>query len=78
MADPRVKAVGFTGSRGGGLALCRLAQSRPEPIPVFAEMSSTNPVFLLPAALQARGEALAQGFVGSLTLGAGSSAPIPA
>lgn len=71
VADPRVKAVGFTGSRGGGLALCRLAQSRPEPIPVFAEMSSTNPVFLLPAALQARGEALAQGFVGSLTLGAG-------
>ncbi|WP_225548279.1 aldehyde dehydrogenase (NADP(+)) [Chromobacterium violaceum] len=71
VADPRVKAVGFTGSRGGGLALCRLAQSRPEPIPVFAEMSSTNPVFLLPAALRARGEALAQGFVGSLTLGAG-------
>ncbi|WP_239161192.1 aldehyde dehydrogenase (NADP(+)) [Chromobacterium violaceum] len=71
VADPRVKAVGFTGSRGGGLALCRLAQSRPEPIPVFAEMSSTNPVFLLPSALWARGEALAQGFVGSLTLGAG-------
>ncbi|MEO4026555.1 aldehyde dehydrogenase (NADP(+)) [Chromobacterium vaccinii] len=71
VADPRIKAVGFTGSRGGGLALCRLAQSRPEPIPVFAEMSSTNPVFLLPAALRARGEALAQGFVGSLTLGAG-------
>ena len=71
VADPRVKAVGFTGSRGGGLALCRLAQSRPEPIPVYAEMSSTNPVFLLPAALRARGEALAQGFVGSLTLGAG-------
>ncbi len=71
VADPRVKAVGFTGSRGGGLALCRLAQSRPEPIPVYAEMSSTNPVFLLPAALRARGAALAQGFVASLTLGAG-------
>ncbi|WP_234004352.1 aldehyde dehydrogenase (NADP(+)) [Chromobacterium vaccinii] len=71
VADPRVKAVGFTGSRSGGLALCQLAQSRPEPIPVYAEMSSTNPIFLLPAALQARGEALAQGFVGSLTLGAG-------
>ena len=71
VADPRVKAVGFTGSRGGGLALCRLAQSRPEPIPVYAEMSSTNPVFLLPAALRVRGAALAQGFVASLTLGAG-------
>lgn len=71
VADPRVKAVGFTGSRGGGLALCRIAASRPEPIPVFAEMSSINPVFLLPAALDARAEALATGFVGSLTMGAG-------
>lgn len=71
VADPRVKAVGFTGSRGGGLALCRIAANRPEPIPVFAEMSSINPVFLLPAALEARAEALATGFVGSLTMGAG-------
>lgn len=69
--DARIKAVGFTGSRAGGLALCQSAQQRAEPIPVYAEMSSTNPVFLLPAALQARGDALAQGFVGSLTLGAG-------
>ncbi|KJV25275.1 2,5-dioxovalerate dehydrogenase [Aquitalea magnusonii] len=69
--DARIKAVGFTGSRAGGLALCQTAQQRAEPIPVYAEMSSTNPVFLLPAALQARGDALAQGFVGSLTLGAG-------
>ncbi len=71
VADPRIKAVGFTGSRGGGLALCRIAANRPEPIPVFAEMSSINPVFLLPAALEARAEALATGFVGSLTMGAG-------
>ncbi|RMC91954.1 aldehyde dehydrogenase (NADP(+)) [Aquitalea palustris] len=71
VGDPRIKAVGFTGSRAGGLALCRAAQNRPEPIPVYAEMSSTNPVFLLPAALQARSDVLAQGFVGSLTLGAG-------
>lgn len=71
VADPRIKAVGFTGSRAGGLALCQTAQQRAEPIPVYAEMSSTNPVFLLPAALQARGDALAQGFVGSLTQGAG-------
>ncbi|MFC5699583.1 aldehyde dehydrogenase (NADP(+)) [Pseudomonas sp. GCM10022186] len=71
VSDPRIKAVGFTGSRSGGLALCRAAQARPEPIPVYAEMSSINPVFLFPAALQARGEALAQGFVASLTQGAG-------
>jgi NADP-dependent aldehyde dehydrogenase len=71
VADPRIKAVGFTGSRAGGLALCRIAAGRPEPIPVFAEMSSINPVFLLPAALEARAEALAAGFVGSLTMGAG-------
>jgi NADP-dependent aldehyde dehydrogenase len=71
VADPRIMAVGFTGSRAGGLALCRIAAARPVPIPVYAEMSSINPVFLLPAALAARAEALAAGFVGSLTLGAG-------
>lgn len=71
VADPRIKAVGFTGSRGGGLALMRIAAARPEPIPVYAEMSSINPVLLLPAALEARGEALATAFVQSLTMGAG-------
>jgi NADP-dependent aldehyde dehydrogenase len=71
VADPRIMAVGFTGSRAGGLALTRIAAARPVPIPVYAEMSSINPVFLLPAALAARAEALAAGFVGSLTLGAG-------
>ncbi|WP_348749676.1 aldehyde dehydrogenase (NADP(+)) [Pseudomonas rhodesiae] len=71
VSDPRIKAVGFTGSRSGGMALCRAAQARPEPIPVYAEMSSINPVYLFPAALAARGEALAQGFVASLTQGAG-------
>ncbi|MGJ7516767.1 aldehyde dehydrogenase (NADP(+)) [Pseudomonas baetica] len=71
VCDPRIKAVGFTGSRSGGIALCKAAQGRPEPIPVYAEMSSINPVLLFPAALQARGEALAQGFVASLTQGAG-------
>ena len=69
--DPRVKAVGFTGSRAGGMALVRIAAERPEPIPVFAEMSSVNPVVLMPAALAARAEALGVAFVGSLTLGAG-------
>lgn len=71
VADPRIGAVGFTGSRGGGLALMDIAARRPEPIPVYAEMSSINPVLLFPAALQARGAALAAGFVQSLTLGAG-------
>jgi NADP-dependent aldehyde dehydrogenase len=68
---PHIKAVGFTGSRAGGTALMRTAASRPEPIPVYAEMSSINPVFLMPNALAARAEDIAQKFVGSLTLGAG-------
>jgi NADP-dependent aldehyde dehydrogenase len=71
VADPRIKAVGFTGSRAGGLALVRIAAARPEPIPVYAEMSSINPVILMPAALAARGAALASAFVQSLTMGAG-------
>jgi len=71
VADPRIKAVGFTGSRAGGLALMRIAADRAEPIPVYAEMSAVNPVVLLPAALSARAEALGKAFVQSLTLGAG-------
>lgn len=71
VADPRIKAVGFTGSRGGGEALMRIASARPEPIPVYAEMSAVNPVILMPHALQARGGELATGFVASLTQGAG-------
>jgi 2,5-dioxopentanoate dehydrogenase len=70
-ADPRIKAVGFTGSRAGGLALMKAAAARPEPIPVYAEMSSINPVFLLPGALAARADAIGRAFVGSVTLGAG-------
>ena len=71
VADPRIKAVGFTGSRGGGLALQKIANERREPIPVYAEMSSINPVFVLPHALRARGQAIARAFVASLTMGAG-------
>ncbi|WP_211474397.1 aldehyde dehydrogenase (NADP(+)) [Collimonas humicola] len=66
-----IQAVGFTGSRQGGLALMQVAAARPQPIPVYAEMSSINPVYLLPAALAARGEAIAKGFADSVTLGAG-------
>ena len=69
--DPRIAAVGFTGSRAGGTALMRAAAGRPAPIPVYAEMSSINPVFLLPAALAARAESIGKAFVGSLTMGAG-------
>jgi NADP-dependent aldehyde dehydrogenase len=71
VADARIKAAGFTGSRRAGLALLGVAQSRPEPIPVYAEMSSINPVLLLPAALKARGSAIAPDFVAALTQGAG-------
>lgn len=71
VADPHIKAVGFTGSRGGGMALVQIAAARPEPIPVYAEMSSVNPVILFPAALSARADTLAESFVLSLTQGAG-------
>lgn len=70
VAHPSIKAVGFTGSRAGGIALMQIAQARPEPVPVYAEMSSINPVILFNGALQAPAS-LAQGFVGSLTQGAG-------
>jgi alpha-ketoglutaric semialdehyde dehydrogenase len=69
--NPLVKAVGFTGSRRGGRALLDLAASRPEPIPVYAEMSSINPVFILPEILQEKPEDLASGLHGSVTLGVG-------
>ncbi len=68
---PKVKAVGFTGSIRGGRALYDLAAKREEPIPVFAEMGSVNPVVFLPEALKARGEALAKTYAGSVTLGTG-------
>jgi 2,5-dioxopentanoate dehydrogenase len=71
VTHPAIRAVAFTGSRAGGLALAQLAAGRPEPIPVYAEMSSINPVVLLPHALRARAEAIGAGFVQSLTLGAG-------
>jgi len=71
VADPRIAAVGFTGSRAGGLALLAIAQARPVPIPVYAEMSSVNPVFLLPDRLAEAAGEVAAGFVASLTASAG-------
>ncbi|MBL9060923.1 aldehyde dehydrogenase (NADP(+)) [Tabrizicola sp.] len=68
---PLIKAVGFTGSLAGGRALFNLCAARSEPIPFFGELGSVNPMFLLPAALAARGEAIAKGWAGSLTQGAG-------
>lgn len=68
---PKVKAVGFTGSIRGGRALYDLAAKRPEPIPVFAEMGSVNPVVVLPKALENRAAALAKTYAQSITLGTG-------
>lgn len=71
VADPRVKAVGFTGSRNAGTAFMRIAASRPEPIPVYAEMSSINPVVIFRKALATRGPLIAKELIAALTLGAG-------
>ncbi|WP_418637716.1 aldehyde dehydrogenase (NADP(+)) [Winogradskyella sp.] len=71
VAHPKVKAVGFTGSIRGGRALYDLAAKRPEPIPVFAEMGSVNPVVLLPKALENRAAAIAKTYAQSITLGTG-------
>lgn len=68
---PLIHAIGFTGSFRGGKALFDLANQRPTPIPVYAEMGSTNPVFILPNAMKERGEAIANGLAGSVTLGVG-------
>lgn len=66
-----IKAVGFTGSLGGGRALFDLCARRPEPIPFFGELGSINPMFILPAAAKARGADIGTGWAGSLTMGAG-------
>jgi NADP-dependent aldehyde dehydrogenase len=66
-----IQAVGFTGSLKGGRALCDMAAARPQPIPVFAEMSSINPVIVLPQALQARAESIARELTASVVQGCG-------
>ncbi len=68
---PLINAVGFTGSLGGGRALFDLCAARSNPIPFFGELGSVNPMFLLPNSLNARGESIAAGWAGSLTMGAG-------
>ncbi|MCB9266017.1 MAG: aldehyde dehydrogenase family protein [Lewinellaceae bacterium] len=74
---PSIKAVGFTGSFKGGKALFDLANRRPEPIPVFAEMGSVNPVFFLPGALKERKNELAEQFSASVSLGVGQFCTCP-
>ncbi len=68
---PLIKAVGFTGSLGGGRALFDLCAQRPEPIPFFGELGSVNPMFVFPEATKARGVSLGEGWAASLTMGAG-------
>lgn len=71
VTHPDVQAVAFTGSKTGGRALMDLVAARPSPIPCFTEMSSINPVFLLPGAIADGAQARARGLHGSFTLGAG-------
>jgi NADP-dependent aldehyde dehydrogenase len=68
---PAIQAVGFTGSLNGGNALCKMAAERAQPIPVFAEMSSINPVVILPQALAERGETIAKELAASVVMGCG-------
>lgn len=68
---PLIRAVGFTGSLGGGRALFDLCAARPDPIPFFGELGSVNPMFLLPEAIKVRGTEIGAAWAGSLTMGAG-------
>lgn len=68
---PAVKAIAFTGSSSGGQALMRLAADRPEPVPCYAEMGSTNPLFILPGAMRERSAQLAKDVQTSFTMGSG-------
>ncbi len=71
VSHPEIRAAAFTGSLAGGRALFDLASARPQPIPFYAEMGSVNPVFLLPGALRAQADRIAQGFANALTAGVG-------
>ena len=71
VTHPMIQAVGFTGSLMGGRALFDLCAQRAQPIPFFGELGSVNPMFLLPHAVAARGEAIGKGWAASLTMGAG-------
>lgn len=74
---PCVRAVGFTGSLGGGTAIEKMGRDRESPIPVFSEMGSTNPVFVLPSAVESKGAAIAERLVGSATVACGQMCTCP-
>lgn len=69
--NPAIRAVGFTGSLGGGRALFDVASSRPDPIPFYGELGSLNPLVVTPAAAAERAAEIASGYVGSVTMGVG-------
>lgn len=71
VGHPGIKAVGFTGSIKGGTALCQLAANREEPIPIYAEMGSVNPVVALPSAVKDKADHWAEQYAGSITAGTG-------
>ncbi|MEL0457368.1 aldehyde dehydrogenase (NADP(+)) [Flavobacteriaceae bacterium SZ-1-7] len=71
VSHPKIKGVGFTGSIGAGRSIFNLASQRPEPIPVYAEMGSVNPVIITPNAIASRSEAIASSYASSITLGSG-------
>jgi NADP-dependent aldehyde dehydrogenase len=71
VTHPVIRAAGFTGSTQAGRSLFNLAATRPDPIPVFAEMSSLNPVLVMPEALRERRAEIVKGLAGSVTLGVG-------
>jgi alpha-ketoglutaric semialdehyde dehydrogenase len=77
VSHPAIRGVGFTGSRKGGLALAALAAERPIPIPLFAEMSSVNPVFLFPGALRERAQVIGEALVASVLQGVGQFCTSP-
>lgn len=77
VADPHIKAVGFTGSQAAGVALMKTAAARPEPIPVYAEMSSLNPVFVFEGALKGNIDVLAQQYVTAVTGSSGQLCTSP-
>lgn len=77
VAHPAIRAVGFTGSLAGGKALMQIAAARPEPIPCYMEMGSTNPLFVLPGAVQSRAAQIANGLFASFTLGVGQMCTKP-
>lgn len=77
VSDPNIRAVGFTGSRQGGIALMNIANQREVPIPVYAEMSSINPIYVLPKKAKEQGDSVGKELVASMLMGAGQFCTSP-